>query len=361
MPEHEPPPLLTPPSDGPGLVSIIIPAHNAARFVTEAIRSALAQTYNPIEVIVIDDGSTDATPAIISQMAGTDPRLIPITLPQRKGVSAARNAGLARARGEWIALLDADDQYLPNRIATLLAVAAHEQADLIADNLQMRDFITGAELGPAFPAAWMSEPSDITIRYILERDIAGLYRREMAYIKPLTRRRLLTDNNIIYREDIIAGEDLLFYIACLRAGGRLRLVPEAYYIYAVRPGSISSSGAANIGCRQANEILQGLYDGRDQYISELLALRAAAIDFELLIWHLRHRRPLTCVATARLIPTSFLVAKLVRAARRRLGLGAPSPAASALERIKSRHSGQSVVDFNRAACASDSSSEAKNP
>ncbi len=353
--------MLTPPSDGPGLVSIIIPAHNAARFLSEAIRSALAQTYDPIEIIVIDDGSTDATPAIMSQMAGTDPRLIPITLPQRKGVSAARNAGLARARGEWIALLDADDQYLPNRIATLLAIATRENADLIADNLQMRDFATGAELGPAFPAAWMNEPSDITVRYILERDIAGLYRREMAYIKPLIRRRLLADNSITYREDVVAGEDLLFYIACLRAGGRLRLVPEAYYIYAVRPGSISSSGAANIGCRQVNAILQSLYDGQDRHISELLALRAAAINYELLIWHLRHRRPLASAATARLIPISFLAAKLIRAARRRLGLSAANPAAAALERIKRRHSGQSVVDFNRAACASESSSEAKNP
>jgi glycosyltransferase involved in cell wall biosynthesis len=316
-----------------GLVSVIIPAFNVAPYLSHAVRSALAQSHRAIEVIVIDDGSTDATGAVMARLAAADPRVTLIQLGRHSGVSAARNAGLRRARGEWIALLDADDQFLPGRITTLLDAAHRLRADLIADNLQLRDFATGATLGLAFPAGWMDEAVDITVRTLLERDIAGLYRREIGFIKPLIRRQLLVDHKILYREDVTAGEDLLFYVTCLRAGGRLRLTAEAHYLYSMRSGSISSSGAANIGCRRVNEILQGLYEWQDPAITALLGLRAAAIDYELFLWHLRGRRLRESIATARKVPPKFLAAKLVDRLRRRLGLAAANPAALMLKRL----------------------------
>jgi glycosyltransferase involved in cell wall biosynthesis len=106
------------------LVTIIIPAYNAAATVARALDSALAQTYRPIEVIVIDDGSKDATSEIVA--AYRDERIRLLSLPRNQGESGAMNEGLASARGEYIAFLDADDEWLPTKLA--------EQVPMLREN-----------------------------------------------------------------------------------------------------------------------------------------------------------------------------------------------------------------------------------
>jgi len=98
-------------------VSIIMPVYNGERYIRMAIESILAQTWQDWELIVINDGSTDATAEILSQFA--DPRITMI-YQDNQGEAAARNAGLAVAAGEYIAFLDADDLYLPNALADLV-------------------------------------------------------------------------------------------------------------------------------------------------------------------------------------------------------------------------------------------------
>lgn len=98
------------------LVSIIIPTYNYGRYLRRAVDSALNQSYANVEVIVVDDGSSDDTQAILSTYGD---RIANVRQPNR-GASAARNLGLARARGEYIAFLDADDAYAPDNIARKL-------------------------------------------------------------------------------------------------------------------------------------------------------------------------------------------------------------------------------------------------
>lgn len=88
-------------------VSVVIPTYNRAAMVRRAVRSALAQTVSDIEVIVVDDGSTDTTRKVISRV--TDRRLIYVRHPENRGGSAARNSGISRTSGEFIAFLDSDD------------------------------------------------------------------------------------------------------------------------------------------------------------------------------------------------------------------------------------------------------------
>jgi glycosyltransferase involved in cell wall biosynthesis len=98
------------------LVSIVIPVHNGERFLGRTLASALAQTYDHIEVVVVDDGSTDRT-TIIVEAAATNDNRIRLFRTQKSGVALARNLGVSQARGELIAPLDADDLWHPEKIA----------------------------------------------------------------------------------------------------------------------------------------------------------------------------------------------------------------------------------------------------
>ena len=93
-------------------VSVIIPAYNRAEFLPEAVESVLGQTYRNFELIVVDDGSTDETPAILRHYG----EALRVIHQKNRGPSAARNAGIRVARGEWLSFLDSDDYWLPRKL-----------------------------------------------------------------------------------------------------------------------------------------------------------------------------------------------------------------------------------------------------
>lgn len=107
------------PTDGPVLVSVVIPTRDRAELVTRAVASVLAQTHAVLDVVVVDDGSSDDTVARLAALA--DPRLRVLCHETGRGVSAARNTGIRAARGDFLALLDSDDVWLPDKIARQLA------------------------------------------------------------------------------------------------------------------------------------------------------------------------------------------------------------------------------------------------
>jgi glycosyltransferase involved in cell wall biosynthesis len=99
------------------LVSVIVPFYNSERYVGEAIRSVLAQTYRPLELLLVDDGSTDDSADIARSLAVAHAELHLLRLPENQGPAAARNRGLADARGDFITFLDADDCMVRERLA----------------------------------------------------------------------------------------------------------------------------------------------------------------------------------------------------------------------------------------------------
>jgi glycosyltransferase involved in cell wall biosynthesis len=99
------------------LVSVIIPTYNRAALVAEAVASVEAQTFRDFEILVVDDGSTDATLEALARLEGVKV----LRRRSRDGVAAARNVGAAAARGEWLAFLDSDDLWLPEKLARQMA------------------------------------------------------------------------------------------------------------------------------------------------------------------------------------------------------------------------------------------------
>ena len=101
----------------PELVSTIIPVHNRSDLLREAVASVLAQTYRPIEIVIVDDGSTDDTAAVAEELARSSPETILVIHQPNAGPGAARQRGLERARGSFVQFLDSDDLLLPGKFA----------------------------------------------------------------------------------------------------------------------------------------------------------------------------------------------------------------------------------------------------
>jgi GT2 family glycosyltransferase len=158
------------------LVSVVIPTFNRRVFVREAVASACAQRGADFEVVVVDDGSTDGTAAALEEECGTDIRLLSTA---NRGVSGARNLGVAASRGELIAFLDSDDLWLPGKLAAQTAFfAAHPEADICqTEEIWIRD---GVRVNPCAhhrkPSGDIFEPS---LRLCLVSPSAVMLRRKL--------------------------------------------------------------------------------------------------------------------------------------------------------------------------------------
>jgi len=153
-------------------VSVIIPTYNRARFVTKAIDSVLAQTYTDYEIIVIDDGSSDNTREILGPYMDK----IQYIYQENAGASAARNPGISAATGEWVAFLDSDDEWLPEKLSIQMA-HVRERPDLCAHITDVT-FITadGEQVGffeiRNFPKRWDKEfVLARPLKYVLNYDV----------------------------------------------------------------------------------------------------------------------------------------------------------------------------------------------
>lgn len=139
------------------LITVVIPAFNAEAFLAEAIESVLAQDYSPVEVIVVDDGSTDGTGAVATSYP------VACLRQANGGQAAARNAGVAAARGSFVSFLDADDLWRPSKLSTEAAhLQAHPELDFVLVRMQ-RSLVPGAPWPPGTPASWFKKPQPGTL------------------------------------------------------------------------------------------------------------------------------------------------------------------------------------------------------
>lgn len=212
-------------------VSIIIPAYNTSRYIKRAIESALAQVEQNIEVIVVDDASTDNTVEVVNSFS--DPRIKLLVNESNQGPSYSRNRALKEAKGEWVALLDSDDWYAPKRLERLLQVAENENADLIADDLYL---IPEGEDSPW--SITVFEKNGINLDKPKEIDLVYFVERYLSITKPLLRLNFLVEHNLEFNESLKYEEDLVLFLLCLLNGARFIILPEPYYFYQMRIRSL---------------------------------------------------------------------------------------------------------------------------
>jgi GT2 family glycosyltransferase len=208
--------------ENPTSVSAVIPTFNCARLLRHALASALAQTVPLREIIVVDDGSTDDTAEVVASLG---PAVTYVRQPN-SGPSAARNRGAHMASGSWLAFLDADDQWMPDKIRRQLA-AAHASPDAVlvytatslvyADGTRrLREAVPPAQLWPLLR-----------------------YRNCLTDSTVLVRRNVFLEHGG-FNSDLRTCEDWDLW-ARIRAHHSVTYVPDALCAYSIRPGSLSSN------------------------------------------------------------------------------------------------------------------------
>jgi GT2 family glycosyltransferase/glycosyltransferase involved in cell wall biosynthesis len=219
------------------IVSVIVANHNGERHLAEALRSILAQSLTELEVLFVDDASTDRSVEIAEAIASEDTRVRVLCLASNAGPAAARNRALDVARGTWIAIVDSDDFIHPDRLRRLIVGAG--DADIVADDQLIFDDDQRAEPRRLLGGVLASGPSWITLLQYVRSNRLLSDDTPLGYLKPLIRAGVLTEPGIRYNESLRIAEDYDLIVRLMTHGARFRLLPELLYFYRRHSGSIS--------------------------------------------------------------------------------------------------------------------------
>ncbi len=201
------------------LVSVVVPVYNAAPYLAQALDSLCAQTLTDIEIICVDDGSTDGCLDILKGYRDADAR-VRILTQNNAGPSRARNAGLRRARGEYVAFLDADDFAEPRWLQVLYTIAHEQDVDIVVsgydlyrDRIQRYTAAIASERADKWPCGVVVPRSDIPDVLLQATD-------GYAWNK-LFRRSFLLEKDVLFPDDILMFEDAYFVATALSMADRL--------------------------------------------------------------------------------------------------------------------------------------------
>jgi glycosyltransferase involved in cell wall biosynthesis len=236
-------------------VSVVIPTYNRAADVVRAVQSALEQTHAPLEVLVVDDGSTDATADVVRAM----PAPVRYLAKHNGGVSSARNVGLREARGDVVALLDSDDAFAPTWLARAVEVLqSHPDCGAVCANMTLVD-----ERGRVLAQSDLS--NDVVDGEI---PLPRLFMRRIGLGSNLCVRRSVLERVGLFDESMATGEDIDIALR-LAAAAPLRWLPEALILITKTTNSLS--GRVNTGNRLR------VFDKFEQTHPELARTHAQAL------------------------------------------------------------------------------------
>ncbi len=319
------------------LVTIVMANYNGARYIEAALKTALSQSLRDIEVVVIDDASTDDSADRAAAAASRDGRVRLLRAAVNGGPGAARNLGLEAARGRWIAVMDSDDLMHPERLEYLVAAAERDGADIVADDL----LIFHEETGIA-PETCLRDRSAASAFWVDAADYVRantLFRgaESLGYLKPLIRTSLIQDRGLRYDATLRIAEDFDLILRLLTRGARFRVYPRLLYFYRKHNQSISHrlSRRTLEPMLAAHDRLRANVGGRDKPLDAAMAMRRAslerALDFDDLVTALKRRdwRGAVTKAVTRPSVAVQLREPLIERLRRFITVRSSKPATSA--------------------------------
>lgn len=323
------------------VVSVIIPVHNGDAYLRECLDSVLAQTLDALEVIVVDDASTDGTPSILaSYVESARGKVRLITQSPNQGVSAARNRGIKDARGTFIAFVDADDLVRPRMYAHLVEVADSQQLDVVSCGIQVFDHLGSLATVPYPMRAGVGHDNQ-EMRVLLA---TGFSSKLLWFpFRSLYRRSLVEAHGVQFATQIRKGEDSLFNLEVLSRARSCGAVEDAYYLYRKHDASVT---ARPLPSESGN--LEALGDRVTAFFREEGFQQAAIDDFYRYV--LASDLPTALVRLAAAPPSrqqlhELRAARHVDAALRRLGsLGPRSPRRLRMLLLLFKHSPAAVAD-----------------
>ena len=217
-----------------GTISVIVPVYNVEEYLPRCLESILGQTYRDLQVILVDDGSTDGSSRLCAEFAERDPRIECIRT-SNSGVSAARNRGLEAAKGRWIGFVDADDYIEAGFYETLVTHLTHSDKQIVCCGVRAED-TEGNRIerfkGRRLPAGEQDFDRDDALLRYLNPDTRILY---WAVWNKLYSAELL--KGIAFENGRVIAEDFDFTLRCFLRSDGLRYIPDELYHYLVRPGS----------------------------------------------------------------------------------------------------------------------------
>lgn len=208
-----------------GLISIIMAAYNAEKTIGHSISSVLDQTYPNFELLVVNDCSTDGTEKLVESFAAKDSRVHLISNEKNSGVSYTRKHGLEEAKGDWIAILDSDDAWAPEKLEKQIALQEKTNADLL---------FTGSTFVDADgqPISWyLAAPAEVTYRRLLKQNI-------LSNSSALVRKELYAKH---YASGDGMHEDFAIWLSILKEGRKAYGVDEPLLIYRIAKSSKSGN------------------------------------------------------------------------------------------------------------------------
>ncbi len=214
------------------LISVVVPIYNAEKYIRRCVDSILAQSYRNIEVILVDDGSTDSTPGILDEYAKADER-VKVIHKRNAGHAHSRNRGLEAATGAFITFMDCDDYMYPNFMDKMYGAICADDSDLACCSFNYVDE-QGEKLGWSEPTLFRGSASSegAQKKFLTTFDIEGFSWNK------LVRRSILIDGGIRYPEDQKAFVDMFLWYRAISASKCVSYVPDKLYNYYQMPTSV---------------------------------------------------------------------------------------------------------------------------
>jgi succinoglycan biosynthesis protein ExoO len=221
------------------LVSVITANYNGGPHLAAAVRSVLRQSLGSLELIVVDDASTDDSLAVIREAADGDRRVRVLKQRRNAGPGAARNRALAVAQGRWIAVFDADDLMSPERLRRLVDCAEADWAEIVVDNQIVFSDEEGEPWRPLLNGPAYARPRWLSLADYIGASRVCSGRPGLGQLKPLICAETLRRTGVRYREDLQVGEGYDLLVRLLAEGAKIRFDPGPLYRFRKHPGSLS--------------------------------------------------------------------------------------------------------------------------